>query len=105
MDMSEGKALCAFCRTPLPNTDEEHIKRIKKLMDKGNAEAFQLLAGGYANGTIGMEQDYQKCNELNRQAGELGSAAGYYNLGQAFRRGIGVEADTKRLNTTGNLQQ
>ena len=96
MEKSEGKALCAFCRTPLPNSDEEHIKRIKKLMDKGNAEAFQLLAGGYANGTIGMPQDNQKCNELNLKAGELGCAGGYYNLGIFYHRGMGVEVDKEK---------
>jgi len=50
MFISEGKNLCAFCRTPKFCSDEEMIKRIKKLMDNGNAGAFHQLAGLYARG-------------------------------------------------------
>ena len=38
------KDLCPFCRTPPPNSNEEQIKRVNKLMEKGNANAFYLLA-------------------------------------------------------------
>ena len=66
-------------------------------MDKGNGEAFNMLAGYYADGFCNLPQDYQKVNELWFKAGELGCARGYYNLGQGFRMGIGVEeADTKK---------
>ena len=51
MNMSEGKKICAFCRTPTQSSDEEEIERVQKLMDKdnGNAEAFLLFAGYYAH--------------------------------------------------------
>jgi len=81
MKMSEGKDLCAFCRTPTVTYDEDIIKRVKNLMDKGNSEAFNMLAGIYYRGLMGMPQDYQKANELYLKAGELGSAEAYYNLG------------------------
>ena len=34
MKMSEGKDLCAFCRTPPPSTKEEEFNRLKKLMER-----------------------------------------------------------------------
>jgi len=96
MKMSEGKDLCAFCRTPTVTYDEDTIKRVKNLMDKGNSEAFNTLAGIYYRGLMGMPQDYQKANELYLKAGELGCAEGYYNLGNSYVNGDGVEVDTKK---------
>ena len=37
--------LCAFCRTPCAESEEENMKRLKKLMEKGNADAYNQLAG------------------------------------------------------------
>jgi len=96
MNMSEGKDLCAFCRTPAATSAKEEIKRVKKLMGKGYAGAFLLLAGAYANGNMGLPQDYRKCNELNLKAGELGRASAYHNLGVAYEEGRGVERDEKK---------
>ena len=42
--------ICPFCRTPPPKTDEEDAKRVVKLVEKGNADACQQLAGYYADG-------------------------------------------------------
>ena len=65
MEVSEEtKDFCAFCRKPPPNSDEENLKRTKNLVDKGNAEAFNHLAGLYSHGFNGLTQDYQKANEL-----------------------------------------
>lgn len=93
---SEGKDLCAFCRTPPSNSDNEIVRGLKKLMDDGNAHGFYLLAGHYYDGTMGMPQDYQKANELYLKAGELGCARGYFNLGQVYDSGTGVEVDKKK---------
>ena len=92
---SEGVYLCPFCRMPEVVTDEEHVKRVKKLTDKGNANAFNCLASCYDDGT-GTIQDSQKANELYLKAGELGSSEAYYNLGCSYRRGTGVESDMKK---------
>ena len=97
MKMSEAKDLCAFCRTPPVTSDEEHIRRVKKLMEKRNAGAFNHLAGCYSQGIVGLPQDYQKANELCLKAGELGCAVAYYNLGNSYRDGeAGVERDDKK---------
>ena len=97
MDMSEGGAdLCPFCRTPDAISNEEHIKRLKKLMDKGIGAAYDILGGCYADGVLNLARDRRKANELYLKGGELGSADGYYNLGVNYERGMGVERDIKK---------
>jgi len=96
MEMSEGKDLCAFCRTPPPTSNEHEIERVKKLMDKDNAGAINHFAGYYVRGLRGIPQDYQKASELFLKAGKLGCAVGYYHLGYAYHFGYGVEVDTKK---------
>ena len=97
MMMSEGgKQLCPFCRELNAFSDNEHVKRTKKLMKAGNAEAFNMLGGCYSIGEMGMPIDWVKAVELYLRAGELGSAGGYYNLGCSYRLGDGVEVDQKK---------
>ena len=88
--------LCAFCRVPNPNSDEEIIKRIKKLIEADNAHAFHQLAGHYVRGDMGMPQDFAKANELYLKAGELGCHEAYHNLGCSYRTGRGVEVDEEK---------
>ena len=88
--------LCAYCRTLYTNSDEEQVKRVKKLMEKGNANAYYQLGGYYRKGINGMPQDHAKASALNLKAGELGCAEAYYNLGVAYANGIGVEVDKKK---------
>jgi len=90
------RKLCAFCRTPSPNSGEEEVKRTEMLVDKGNAEAYCTLAGFYCEGIYGLPQDYAKCNELLLKAGELGCAGGYFNLGTSYQLGLGLEIDKKK---------
>ena len=97
MFRSEEKDLCAFCRAP-PPSNEEMIKRTKKLMDKGNGEGYFLLAGYYARGLKGLPQDWNKTNELLLKAGELGCTEAYCNLGNSYRNGDGVQVDKKKAN-------
>ena len=94
--MSDEKDLCAFCRTPPPSSDEERVKQIKNLMDKGNGVGFYQFASFYARGVYGIPQDFQKVNELFLKAGELGCATAYYNLGVSYDIGEGVEIDMQK---------
>ena len=91
----KGKAglelhICAFCRTPIACSHDEEVKRVKKLMKNGNAEAFNTLAGNYVDGAYGMRQDMAKANELLLKAGELGSGSAYNNLANSGR-GVGMD--------------
>jgi len=72
------------------------MERIQELMDKGNEEAYFLLAGYYDQGIRGVPQDHQKAHELYLKAGELGCAEAYYNLGMSYENGIGVGEDKKK---------
>ena len=96
MDESGAKRLCAYCRTPPAKSDEENVKRVNKLMEKGNADAFNQLGGYYGQGIMGMPQDWAKANELYLKAGELGCAGAYFNLGNSYSVGRGVEIDMKK---------
>ena len=51
------------------------------------------LAHSYASGGLGLPQDWSKATELYLQAGELGCAEAYYNLGIASKLGRGIERD------------
>ena len=92
----ENMELCPFCRTPGSAADDDEIKRIDILMEKGNADAFYQLAGFYKNGDMGLPQDETKANELYLKAGQLGCALAYYNLGNQYANGDGVEIDMKK---------
>ena len=95
MVLSGGKDLCAFCRTPYASSEEEEMKRLKNLMDKGNGWAFAVFGTYYAKGEYGMPQDRSKAVELLLKAGELGFTEAYYNVGNAYSFGRGVEVDDK----------
>ena len=77
---TEDIGLCAFCREPGTCSEEDDVKRLKKLTEKGNARAYLQLGVMYENGEGGLPQDYAKANELWLQAGKLGCAESYYNL-------------------------
>ena len=93
---SKNMKLCPFCKAPPARSPEEEVERIKKLMEKGNAYAFNQLASYYADGTYGMPQDWEKANELYRKAGELCYAGAYFNLGNSYFAGRDVEIDEKK---------
>jgi len=95
--MSEGKSLCAFCRSPYATSNEEELKRINKLIDKGNGRAFYALGGCHFNGTLGLPLNFGKAIEFYLKAGELGCADAYFNLGLSYERGRGAaEKDEKK---------
>jgi len=91
---------CPFCRVLQDATsNKEHNKRMKSLIDNGNAEAHCILAGYYETGVLGHNgendgvRDLAKANELFLKAGELGCASGYLAVGENYRLGKGVEID------------
>ena len=92
----EELGMCPFCREPREDSDKEGIERVEKLMENGNAMAFYVLAGCYADGIRGVPQDWMKANELYLKAGELGCSVAYSNLGNSYYHGQGVEADDKK---------
>jgi len=51
------KQLCAFCRTPLPESEEEAFERLKKRVEAGDALAIFTLGDEYFQGRYGLPQD------------------------------------------------
>ena len=96
MEESGAEDLCPFCKAPPPRSNEEKVERTEKLMEKGNADAFYMLGGYYFEGCYGMPQDWAKANEFYLKAGQLGCANAYYNLGNSYFVGRGVEVDRKK---------
>ena len=91
------KQLCALCRTPAPDSDEEIVERTKKRVEVGDADAIFSLGNYYADGENGLPKDYPKALELYKQAGELGSIRAYFNIGTAHYIGKnGVEMDKQK---------
>jgi len=99
-EMMQGnmKLCCAFCRTPLPRSHKEYIKRLKKRVKLKDAEAFFSLGCFYYHGQRGLSQDRNKGLELWNQAAELGSISAHYNISTAYFSGDGVEQDEKKAN-------
>jgi uncharacterized protein len=75
---------------------ERGNKKNKEADGKGNARAFNTLGFAYKRGDYGLPQDTEKANELYLKAGELGCAVAYYNLGNLYKDGMGVEVDMKK---------
>ena len=88
-----GVGLCPFCRTPTSTSDEEGIERLKKRVEVGDANAIFTLGCNFAEGLFGLPRDRAKALELWQQAGELGCASAYFNIGNAYYIGRDVERD------------
>ena len=89
---------CAFCRTPHATSEEQEVERLKKMVEKGNPQAMNNFAAMYADGYSILPQDWAQANNLYLKAGELGYSGAYYNLGQAYYQGLGIELDEKKAN-------
>jgi len=89
-------SLCAFCRTPNANSNEDDIIRLKKRVELGDALAMYNIGGKYYLGDDGFPQNYIEALELWHKAGELGYAPAYTNIGCAYDYGLGVQIDKKK---------
>ena len=88
--------LCPFCRAQTPSSNEENIKRLKKLVELNDANAMSNLAGYYSRGMLGLSQDHSKALELWKRAAEHGCGQAYHNIGVAYHLGEGVKIDEKK---------
>jgi len=92
----EEHDVCPFCRTPPPNSDKENVKRFEKRMELNDARAIFNMGCHYRYGRLGLPQSMAKALKLWHRAGELGNAAAYTNIGNAYYFGRGVEIDLKK---------
>ena len=83
---------CAFCRTTLPESDEEQLARIVKRVELKDPYALHAMAGNYVFGMLGLPVDHSKCIDLLREAADLGCSVAQYQLGEYHRTGsLGLE--------------
>ena len=94
--LTTGKSTCPFCRAVAPKTDEEILKREKKRVEVGDAQAMYELGCLYGNGMHGLPQNRDKALELYLRAGELGCTKAYHNIGNDYWHGRGVERNEKK---------
>jgi len=86
---------CPFCRTPACNT-EEMMKRLQKRVDAEDPVGIHNLGIFYRDGKHGLPQDHAKALENWHRAAELGHAAAYCNIGNAYYDERGVRRDMKK---------
>jgi TPR repeat protein len=72
---------CAFCRTPVPESDEEMLARRRKRVERNDPDAILSHASDYDFGTTGLPVDHAKCVDLHRQSADLGSPSAQFQLG------------------------
>ena len=80
----------------MPKSDEELVKRTMKRIEAGDANAMFNLGCWYSKGRHGLTQDRTKALELYHRAGGVGNARAYFNIGNAYYNGEGVERDNKK---------
>ncbi len=82
---------CAFCREPLPETQEESEKRRMKRITKNCPVALREEDTMHC-----AEEDYKKAVEYLVKAADFGDAGAHFNLSCLHRDGDGVEKDEEK---------
>ena len=87
------KAWCSLRRLPLPKSNEEYIKRLKKRMQLNDARALGVMGRDYQYGKSGLPKNLNKAFELLKKSADLGSPMAHYDLAYAYLNGEGIEGD------------
>ena len=82
---------CAFCREPLPESDEECNKRTMERVKKNDPAAMAEMGKKHK-----VEGDFGKALEYFTKAAELGDMGAHNNLGNLYYYGDGVDKDEKK---------
>ena len=94
----KSERTCAFCRTPVPDdeeeADEEYLVQLRKRVELKDPAALCYLAVHYGFGTLSLPVDQAKCIELLSESADLGFPNAQYNLGAFYHNGdMGLEQD------------
>src|SRR6056300_1567949 len=79
---------CAYCREPLPDTQEEAEKILMKRVKANDPAAIRQIGD-----KCFREGDFEGAFEYLTKAAELGDIDGHYNLSVLYHNGKGVEKD------------
>ena len=92
MKSTERVTTCSFCRTTLPDSDEESLAPLRKRVEFKDPVAMFNIAMHYGEGDLGLPVNQAKCIELLREAADLGSPDAQYQLGCYYDNGeMGLE--------------
>jgi tetratricopeptide (TPR) repeat protein len=83
---------CAFCREPMPKSQEESDKRIMNRIKKNDPAAMTHMGKKHKG-----EGDFGKALEYWTKATELGDPAAQFLLGGLYYKGEGAEKDEKKV--------
>ena len=80
---------CPFCRTALPETDEEYDKQLMKRVEANDPAALRR------QGMVEQHEkgDYRSAFDYFAKAAALGDAWAHFNLARLYHDGEGVEKD------------
>ena len=89
---SSGELTCAFCREPIPKSDEERLARLGKRVKLKDPDALQNLGVLYYTGAYGLSVNQKKGIGLLREAADLDCTVAQYQLGTFHYNGeMGLE--------------
>ena len=82
---------CAYCREPMPKTQEEIDPNQMKRVKANDPVALNCFGDKYDD-----EGDYEKAFEYYTKAAELGNLDAHFNLSKMYEEGKGVEKYKKK---------
>jgi hypothetical protein len=82
---------CAFCREPLPKSEEEYDKNNMERVKKNDPVATTEMGKKHYN-----DSDYVIAAKYWTEAAELGGVEAHYCMGGLYYKGLGVEKDEKK---------
>ena len=94
--LRDGIGLCPFCRTPTPTSYKESKEQYGKRAGLDDAEAIYNMGCCYDEGRLGLPLNINKALALWHRAAELSYTRAYFNIGNSYYQGIGVERDEKK---------
>ena len=87
MLLSEQTFACPFCRVDEPKTEKQHLKRLRKRMNKYNdPKAINLLGDTYLTGNHGLTKNLKKAEELYQRSYDLGDPIAAYDLAELYTK-------------------
>ena len=90
-------SLCVFCKVPMPDSDDEVVKRyVKRILLYESGDSACTLGCFYQSGMFGLPQSYAKALKLYYWAIHLHSIEACCNIADAYDRGLGVERDYEK---------
>jgi len=94
-DAVAQKGDCPLCSQVADPSDSEYVRRMRKHVDAGDADAEVLLGLAYKEGNRGLDVDAERAVLLFTRAAEQGHAVAMFELGNCSACGIGCAFDAK----------